>query len=129
MCYDSAGNTLVENKASFKNHGYPVDVSISDSGELLMVSYAQVENNMIQSRVVFYNFGKAGQDKQDHIVETYSYENQLVPSVFRHDTFWGQRNFFNLFRSMDLPFQSGFSDYKNVISTAICDCRRLLSYF
>lgn len=82
VCYDSAGNTLVENKASFKNHGYPVDVSISDSGELLMVSYAQVENNMIQSRVVFYNFGKAGQDKQDHIVETYSYENQLVPSVF-----------------------------------------------
>ena len=39
MCYDTAGNVLVEHKTSLSGTGYPLDVSLSEDGEVMQVVY------------------------------------------------------------------------------------------
>ncbi len=39
ICYDTAGNVLVEHKTSLAGTGYPVDVALSANGEVMQVVY------------------------------------------------------------------------------------------
>lgn len=82
LCYDATGNMLVEQKASMKGTGYPIDISISENGYLLMVSYLQVKDGTMFSNVVFYNFDKVGQDETDHQVLKSTQEGDIVPTTF-----------------------------------------------
>lgn len=84
-CYDAAGNLLVEHKATMAKTGYPVDLSISPNGELLMVSYLHTTENRITSKIVYYNFGEVGQGKTDHQVAASSYDNEVMPFTFFAD--------------------------------------------
>lgn len=82
VCYDVAGNILVELKTAFTGTGYPMDISISEDGTMLLVSYMCVENGMVNTKVVYYNFsGEAKIDKEYEVV-TDSYEGVLAPTVF-----------------------------------------------
>lgn len=79
--YDSSGNTIAYFKTFMKTNGYPVDVSISDSGALVAVSYLYVDSGMITSKVAFYNFGMVGQNAVDNLVSGYDYVNHVTPRV------------------------------------------------
>ena len=68
MCYDAKGNILVEHKASLTSTGYPVDLAISQDGNVLLVSYLCVKGSGVATRAVYYHFGQAGEDKTDHQV-------------------------------------------------------------
>lgn len=81
MCYDAKGNILVEHKTSLSNTGYPVDLAISQDGNVLLVSYLCTKGNGIATRVVFYHFGQAGEGKQDHQVAQAEYMDTVVPTT------------------------------------------------
>ena len=55
--YDQKGEKLVTAKTSVDNPGYPVDLSLSDNGQLMAVSYLCVKDNQPASFMAFYNFG------------------------------------------------------------------------
>ena len=85
ICYDTAGNVLVEHNVSLSGMGYPMDVAISGDGELLQVSYLYVYEGKLLSKVAYYNFGKAGENVQDHQVAYKEYENTVIVSGFYMD--------------------------------------------
>lgn len=82
ICYDTAGNVLVEIKASLSGSGYPVDVALSENGEVMLVSYLYTQEGKITSKAVYYNFGEAGEEKADHQVASKEYEGTIFPSAF-----------------------------------------------
>lgn len=85
MCYDTAGNVLVEHKTSLSGTGYPLDVTLSSDGETMQVLYLYTQAGSITSKVVYYNFGKAGEDKTDHQVAMETYDNTIMAAGFYMD--------------------------------------------
>ncbi|MGN1184053.1 MAG: DUF5711 family protein, partial [Oliverpabstia sp.] len=79
--YNVKGEEIVTAKTRVDSPGYPVDISISDDGLLLAVSYLKVENNKPASYVAFYNFGNTGQNQMDNMVSGYTYSDVIVPDV------------------------------------------------
>ncbi|MEE1315063.1 MAG: DUF5711 family protein [Faecalimonas sp.] len=81
MCYDAKGNVLVEHAASLKNIGYPVDLSISQDGNTLLVSYLCTDGNSIYTKVRFYHFGESAESVKDHVVAEKEYADAIAPTV------------------------------------------------
>ncbi len=81
MCYDAKGNVLVEHKASLTSTGYPVDLAISQDGNVLLVSYLCVKGSGVATKAVFYHFGQAGDNKTDHQVAQKEYGDMIVPTT------------------------------------------------
>lgn len=79
--YAADGSLIAENQTRIDSPGYPVDLSVSPDGKLLMISYVYVENGQTTSYVAFYNFGDAGQGAIDNIVAGFTYEGIMVPQV------------------------------------------------
>lgn len=82
ICYDTAGNVLVEHKTSVNGTGYPVDVAISPDGEVMQVVYLHMQSGKIISKVVYYNFGEDGEGKTDHQVMSKEYEDTVMAEGF-----------------------------------------------
>ncbi len=85
MCYDMVGNILVEQKASMAGNGYPVDIALSDNGEVMQVVYLAVENGSVSSKVGYYNFGSIGEGKTDHQVFLQEYGTDILAAGFYMD--------------------------------------------
>lgn len=85
LCYDAAGNLLVENKTSMNGTGYPLDVALSPDGETMQVLYLYTEAGAVKSRVIYYNFGESGEEKTDHLVSQMEYEDTVMASGFFMD--------------------------------------------
>jgi len=81
ICYDAKGNLLVEHKATFSSTGYPVDIALSEDGNVLMVSYLGINGAAMEGSVVYYHFGEAGADKTEHRVADLHYDNTIIPVV------------------------------------------------
>ena len=87
MCYDAVGNILVEHKTSLAGTGYPMDVALSADGEVLQVTYLYTQDGKLTSKVAYYNFGKAGEEKTDHQVTYQEYEDTIMAyGFFMNDT-------------------------------------------
>lgn len=82
VCYDTAGNVLVEHKASMTGTGYPLDIALSPDGTLMQVVYLAVNDGEMVSRVNYYNFGKAGEERADHQVAGKEYKDSVLASGF-----------------------------------------------
>ena len=84
--FDKDGNLLVSHKSLLIENGYPLNFSLSDDGEKMIVSYVEVSAGNIKSKVVFYNFGSPGKNKKDRVVATFKqYKDELVPFVHFND--------------------------------------------
>lgn len=77
--YDTQGEELVRFRTTMKESGYPADVSISPSGELVCVSYLYIDGGHMKSSIAFYNFGEVGQNRTDHYMSGYDYLDAVVP--------------------------------------------------
>lgn len=82
VCYDTAGNILVEHKASLNGTGYPVDASISPDGTVMQVVYIYTQEGMLTSRVSYYNFGEEGEGKTDLQVMNKEYKGTVMADGF-----------------------------------------------
>ena len=79
--YNSNGDIVAKFKTTMEKSGYPVDVCISPSGEVVGVSYYFLDIGNVRSSVAFYNFGDVGQNYIDNLVSAYNYTDSLVPIV------------------------------------------------
>lgn len=83
---DSKGNIIAEGKAVFEKSGYPLDISLSDDGLKLAVSYFALEDGVAKTNVVFYSFASIGASEIDNIVSSEKFENTVVPTVSYADS-------------------------------------------
>ncbi len=79
--YDSAGKELVKSEARMNQNGYPVAVALSDTGEVMEVSYLYVDSGSMKSSVAFYNFSDVGQNSVDRLVSGNEYADTVIPYV------------------------------------------------
>ncbi len=82
ICYDSAGNILVEHQTSLTGTGYPVDARISPNGEVMQVVYLYVEGGQTMSKVAYYNFGDKGDGASDYQVAMHEYSGTVMANGF-----------------------------------------------
>ena len=82
LCYDAAGNILVEHKTSVNGTGYPMDAALSPDGEILQVLYLYTQDGTITSRVAYYNFGQEGESETDHQVTEQEYKDVVMADGF-----------------------------------------------
>lgn len=82
MNYYSYDGTLIASSTSnMRNPGYPVDLSLSEDGMSLAVTYFIAEGDGISSYLAFYNFGEEGKEKEDNLTDGSRFEDILVPEV------------------------------------------------
>lgn len=79
--YDRNGNEIAHFRTTMEKSGYPVDVDISPSGELVCVSYFFVDSGETRTSVAFYNFGEVGKNNIDNYVSGYNYSDTVMPIV------------------------------------------------
>lgn len=82
--YDGNTDTetpIVEAKATMNKSGYPISISLSPNGKIMMVSYFYVDSGQMKSSVSFYNFGEVGSNEVDNFVSGYDYAGSLLPYV------------------------------------------------
>lgn len=79
--YNLEGEKKVFFSTSMNDFGYPVDLSISDNGTLVGVSYLYVDSGSFKTDVAFYNFGEVGQNESDNLVSAYNYSGAIVPQI------------------------------------------------
>ena len=106
ICYDSKGNVLVELNATFKSTGYPVDIALSQDGNVLIVSYLKVKGVSTESQVVYYNFGEAGANATEHKVAEMNFHDALVPvTAFlnKNQSFLVSDSSFMMMKGLDSP--------------------------
>lgn len=78
---DSGGEIIADVQTTLENPGFPLDLSLAESGSIMMVAYQFVDGSRTTSYVAFYNFGSVGQTTEDRIVSGYKYEGKVVPQV------------------------------------------------
>ncbi len=79
--YPISGDDVYEGRTRMNGSGYPMAVSLSPGGELLGVSYVYVDAGVLKTNVVFYNFGRVGENNSDFTVSSNSYTDLLVPYI------------------------------------------------
>lgn len=80
--YDKKGTLLdIEIKTLLAGDGYPMDMSLSPSGQILMMSYLYMNEGTMLNKVVFYNFSELGQNYSDKLVGVFNYDASMVPVV------------------------------------------------
>lgn len=79
--YPASGDDVYTGRTRMDGSGYPTAVSLSPGGELLAAAYVYVDAGVLKTNVVFYNFGRVGENNSDFIVSTYSYTDMLVPYI------------------------------------------------
>lgn len=82
MCYDMVGNVLVEHKTSSAGTGYPLDIALSGDGKVMQVLYFFTQGGRITSKVIYYNFGEAGEGRTDNQVSSSEYEDTVMAAGF-----------------------------------------------
>lgn len=122
--YNVNGEEIVTGKTRVDSPGYPVDLSISDDGLLMAVSYLKVEDHKPASYVAFYNFGNIGQNQMDNMVSGYTYTDTLVPDVeymgnSRAVAF--RDNGFVIYQGRQIPEESVAVEVEDEILAAFCD--------
>ena len=81
VVYNTAGDEMLKFNTTMKGYGYPLEIAISDNGILGAVSYLNVDKGSFFSSVGFYNFGEVGQNYQDSLMSSYTYQSALVPEI------------------------------------------------
>lgn len=79
--YDVDGTVLSDKITNVNNEGYPIDITLSNDGEKLVISYFAVTKGKLISTVAFFNFGEVGQNYTDRFVGGYEFEEAIVPRV------------------------------------------------
>lgn len=82
--YDANEDTetpIVESRATMDKSGYPVSISLTPNGKIMVVSYLYVDSGNMKSSVAFYNFGEVGKNEADNYVSGYDYLDTVIPYV------------------------------------------------
>ncbi len=118
--YDRLGNLLAENKAPIEKSGYPMDISLSNDGMKMAVSYMTMDTGSINTKVAFYNFDTVGANEIDHLVSAQEYNDAVVPELeFVNATTavaFGD-HFFDIFQGSQKPVEMFKKDIEQEIKS------------
>jgi hypothetical protein len=80
---DKDGNKLIggETVLDGEKYGYPVDCSVSEDGEKLVISYLHLNSGAAQAKVAFYNFSDVGKNEVDRLVGGFNYSSAIIPKI------------------------------------------------
>lgn len=126
--YQADGTSIANDKTTISESGYPLDVDVSPDGEKLAVSYLGVKEGMIQSSVVFYHFGAAGQTMENHVVGSESYQETVLPEIYfisNSKAVAVADNGFVVFTGRDEPKQSASVEFEEEIISSFHDEDRI----
>ncbi len=126
--YELDGTIIASDKTTVLDSGYPMDVDISPNGENMMVSYLHITEGVMTSDIVFYNFGSAGDSKDDHVVNRESIEGAVVPEVYYADNSTAVAvadNGFTVFKGGSTPKKSVECRFEDEIVSAFHDEQRI----
>lgn len=79
--YDEDGTEIADKKTSENTEGYPLDFSISDDGEKVVLSYISFSGGVLTNKISFFNFGEIGQNFTDGLVGGWPYTEGIIPRV------------------------------------------------
>ncbi len=122
--YASDGSLIAENQTKVDDPGYPLDVTVSDDGVIMMVTYQFVDGSETTSYVAFYNFGDVGQNEDDRIVSGYTYDGVVIPQVqyLGKSTSVALRDDgFTLYKGRQIPKESTTVKVDKEIVSTFCD--------
>lgn len=122
--YDSDGSLIAENQTHLEDPGYPMDVAVSDNGEIMMVTYQFVDGSETTSYVAFYNFGDVGQNEEDRIVSGYTYEGIVIPEIRYLNTNCSaalREDGFTIYKGGQIPKESKTEKVEEEIISTFCD--------
>ena len=75
------GTKIAKGQTVLSGQGCPVDLSISEDGTKLVVSYLYVASGVIESKVVFYNYSEVGKNEVDRFVGGFDYDKTIMAKV------------------------------------------------
>ena len=79
--YDSEGSTIASANTLVTKDGFPVDITLSNDGTKLVTAYTYFENEKIQTKLTFYNFGPVGGNYVDGIVAVRMFEGEMIADI------------------------------------------------
>lgn len=80
--YQADGTLIASDKTTIMESGYPLDVAVSPNGETMAVSYVQITGGVLSDTVTFYNFGTAGQKKENHVTGSETFKGSMIPEIY-----------------------------------------------
>ena len=122
--YDSDGSLIAENQTHVEDPGYPMDVAVSDNGEIMMVTYQFIDGSDTTSYVAFYNFGDVGQNEDDRIVSGYTYEGVVIPEIRYFDAERSvalREDGLTVYKGRQIPKESVTEKVDKEIVSTFCD--------
>ena len=78
---DSNGEMIAEGRSFFSQKGYPLDMSISNDGYKLCISYYVIEGAATGTNIVFHSFDEIGDSNIYNIVTEDYYGETVIPFV------------------------------------------------
>lgn len=78
--YNRKGESLVNSKMTLDGQGYPLDMDITSTGELLCASNFVLQGVTKKDQINFYDYSEKGR-RTENIMATFEYEDTLVPTV------------------------------------------------
>lgn len=122
--YNSDGSLIAENQTHVEDPGYPMDVALSDNGQIMVVTYQFIDGSDTTSYVAFYNFGDVGQNEGDRIVSGYTYEGTVIPEIRYLDSERSaalRDDGFTLYNGKQIPKESISEKVDKEIVSTFCD--------
>lgn len=126
--YRPDGTLIANDKTSWQENGYPMDIDLSPDGKKLAVSYLGTPEGVLTSRVVFYHFGGAGKDQKNHVVSSAEYPGAVIPEIYFNDNSCAVAvadNGFYVFRGNDKPKESASVQFESEIISSFHDGERV----
>lgn len=122
--YSAQGSLIASSSSNMRNPGYPVDLSVSEDGLYMAVSYLIPDGDTISSYLAFYNFGSAGKNKEDNLVDGFRFAGVLVPKVqyLDNDTLIAYReDGFSVYKGKQKPKETKSVTFEDEIVSSFSD--------
>ena len=123
--FDREGNYIAAGQTYVTGEGCPIDISLSNDGTKLAVSYIYIDGGSAKSRVVFYNYSEVGKNEVSRLVGGFEhYETTIVSRVefLDNDTVaaFGD-NIFTIYAIKQKPEISSETKLENTIKSIFYD--------
>lgn len=80
--YDREGVAIAMGQTVLSGDGCPLDISLSNDGTKLVVSYLYIEGGTAKTKVIFYNYSEVGKNEVGRVVGGFQhYEASIVSKV------------------------------------------------
>ena len=83
--YRSDGTLIASDKTTIMESGHPLGFDVSPNGQRMVVSYMGITNGVLTDTVAFYRFGTAGQELENNLVTSESFQGTVIPLVYYAD--------------------------------------------